>query len=52
MTTGTGTGGSGSGSGGGSGTGPTRLVDFIDAIGDVIWSFRVTFALLRQRWSR
>lgn len=52
MTTGTGTGGSGSGSGGGSGTGPPIVAQLWDALADVIWSFRVTFALLWQRWSR
>lgn len=49
MTTGPGDGDAGTGPGPG---GPPRLVQICDAIGDAIWSFRITFALLRQRWSR
>lgn len=36
---------------GDAGTGPPKIARILDAIADAFWSARVTFRLLRDRWS-
>lgn len=44
MTTGTGD--------GDAGTGPPKIARLLDAVTDALWAFRITYHVLRARWTR